>query len=448
MQAMFKCMNNTLITLVLAVFFTCIAEAGQTDIPLVINELMASNSSVSRDPQDQYDDWIEIYNYGFDAIDIGGMYLTDDLSDTTKWRIPTNNPSATTIPAGGFLLIWADNDTNDAGLHANFKLDAGGEEIGLFDSDGFTLIDSITFGGQTTDISYGRYPDADDNQRFFSFPSPGAQNVFVYLGEVAEVEFSHERGFYTLPFSLTIATETDGAVIYYTLDGSSPYDPDNSGRSPYGIAYTAPIPINKSTYLRAIAIKPGFKPSEINTQTFIFPGDVLQQPRNPSGFPSSWGGTSADYQMDPDIVQDPRYSGMMEDALLSIPTMSLVMVIDDLFDSSKGIYSNPTNRGVLWERPGSIELIYPDGEQGFQINCGVRIQGGWFRALDRARKNSFRLFFKGIYGPTKLRYPLFGDDAVDEFDTIMLRGGANDGYTWSAARFTEQYTRDEFGRSL
>ena len=445
---MFKCMNNTLFGFVLAVSFTCIAEADQTIIPLAINEFMASNSSCIQDPQRQYDDWIEIHNYGPDAIDIGGMYLTDNLSDTTKWRIPSNNTTATTIPAGGYLLIWADNDTTDAGLHANFKLDADGEEIGLFESDGITLIDSIVFGDQATDISYGRYPDANDSQRFFSVPSPAARNVDAYLGEVAEAKFSHNHGFYATPFSVTIATETDEAVIYYTLDGSEPFDTDSGGRSPNGIAYTGPISINKTTYLRAKAVKLGWMPSKINTQTFIFLDDVLQQPRSPWGFPSSWGGTSADYEMDPDIVQDPRYSGMMKDALLSIPSMSLVMTNSDMFDSRDGIYANPNGHGVSWERPGSMELIYPDGTDGIQVNCGIRMQGGAFRSWGLTKKKSFRLLFKGIYGPAKLRYPLFGEDAVDQFDTITLRAGANDGYSWSSAKFTEQYTRDEFGRNL
>ena len=448
-----------------AIFIICFAQAdfpagdllssrafaeqdGQTEIPLAINEFMASNSNSVQDPQDQYDDWVEIHNYGIDAIDIGGMYLTDDLSDTTKWRIPANNTAATTIPAGGYLLIWADNDTTDAGLHANFKLSADGEEIGLFDSNGITLIDSITFGNQVTDISYGRYPDAGEDWRLFTSPSPAAQNEGGYLGEVADTKFSHNRGFYVAPFSVTIATETDGAVIYYTLDGSDPFDTDSGGRSANAIAYTGPIPINKTTYLRAKAVKTGFKPSEINTQTFIFLDDVLQQPRSPSGFPSSWGGTSADYEMDPDIVQDPRYNGMMKDALLSIPSMSLVMTNSDLFDSGNGIYANPNGHGVSWERPGSMELIYPDGTDGVQVDCGIRIQGGAFRSWGLTKKKSFRLLFKGIYGPTKLRYPLFGEDAVDQFDTVVLRGGANDGYSWNSARYTEQYTRDEFGRSL
>ena len=93
-------------------------EAG---IPLVINEILTSNASVGRDPQGEYEDWIEIHNYGEQAIDVGGMYLTDDLGEPTLWRIPDDDPAATTIPAKGYLLIWADNDVSDAGLHASFQ---------------------------------------------------------------------------------------------------------------------------------------------------------------------------------------------------------------------------------------------------------------------------------------------------------------------------------------
>ena len=242
----------------------------QSGIPLVINEFVASNNSSAQDPQGQYDDWIEIYNYGFDPIDLAGMYLTDNLSVPDKWRISDDNPNATVIPAGGFLLIWADNDTTDEGLHANFRLSAGGEEIGLFDTDGSTLIDSVIFLDQTTDISYGRYPDANDVWRFIAAPTPGEENTGGYLGIVDDPKFSHEHGFYTTPFSVTLATETKGAVIYYTLDGSEPYDTTGRGRAPSGIVYTDPILITTTTNLRAKAIKPGWKLSNVTTKAYVF----------------------------------------------------------------------------------------------------------------------------------------------------------------------------------
>ena len=251
------------------------AHWRQAGIPLAINEFMASNGSSLQDSQGQYDDWIEIHNCGSDSIDLRGMYLTDDLSNAVKWRIPDNDPAATTVPAGGYLLIWADNDTTDAGLHASFRLSAGGEEIGLFDSDGVTLIDSIVFPEQTVDVSYGRYPDAGEDLRFFGFPSPGAENSGGYLGEVAEVKFSRDEGFYDAPFSVMMATETEGATIYYSLDGSEPGRV--GGRSRSGREYTGPVSINSSTALRAVALKTGWKPSNIRPQPYVVLGpDVAE----------------------------------------------------------------------------------------------------------------------------------------------------------------------------
>ena len=120
-------MKSLLSILLLSLFVAGFMYAKGTysaEVPLVINEFMASNSSEIRDPQGEYDDWIEIYNYGNDAIDIGGLYLTDNLSAPAKWRIPEGKPGVATIPAGGYLLIWADSDIADSGLHASFKLSA------------------------------------------------------------------------------------------------------------------------------------------------------------------------------------------------------------------------------------------------------------------------------------------------------------------------------------
>ncbi len=433
---------------------------NETGIPLVINELMASNGRFLQDPQGQYDDWIEIHNYGRETIDLGGLYLTDDVSTPTQWMIPANNR----IPAGGFLLIWADNDIADAGLHANFKLNDGGEQVSLFDSDGETLIDSLTFGEQTSDISYGRYPDAGEDLRYFEIPSPAARNDAAYLGEVAEIGFSHTRGFYDTPFAVTLATETGDAIIYYSLDGSEPCQTTDRGIA-LGTIYTGPILVNGTTCLRAAAVKPGWMSTKTVAQTYLFLDDIIRQDYKATlnaGFPTSWGSySSPDYGLDPDVIGtfntrglpngDDRYNRLyavtIRNDLMSIPSMSISMNIDDMFGRD-GIYSNPTQHGLDCERPASVELIYPNGTGGFQVNCGIRIQGGAFRNFGLATKKSFRLLFKGIYGPGKLEFSLFGGDAADSFDTIVLRAGANDGYSWSSARYTEQYTRDEFGRSL
>jgi len=420
----------SIIVLIWAAYLIGSADAAETT--LVINEFMASNNTTVQDPQDQHEDWIEIYNFGPDAIDIGGMYMTDNLSDPTKWWIPGDNPALTTIPAGGYLLIWADNDTSDAGLHANFKLDAAGEELGLFGIDGVTQIDSVTFGEQTGDISFGRFPDAVDYWQAFGSPSPGAQNIGVYEGFVSDIEFSHKRGFYDEPFYLMLATETEDAIIYYSLDGSKPYQSTARG-TPSGTVYTDPILINRTTILKAIAIKTGWMPTDIKTQTYIFIEDVIRQSSSGqapgTGWPSgSVNGQTINYGMDPEIVNDERYEDLMDDALLAIPSISLVTDLENLFDPSRGIFVNAEMLGRTWERPVSVELINPDGSEGFQIDAGLRIRGGYSRN-DRNPKHAFRLFFRAEYGQTKLRYPLFGDEGVDQFDNVDLRTAQN--YSWS-----------------
>ena len=127
---------------------------------LLINEFMTQNDTFIQDPCGDYDDWVEIYNYGSSPVDMGGMYLTDDVNDPMKWWIRNDNPSATTIDAYGYLLIWADDETGEGPLHASFKLSAsGGEDVGLYDSDA-NVVDSITnFGPQEADDSYGRFPN-------------------------------------------------------------------------------------------------------------------------------------------------------------------------------------------------------------------------------------------------------------------------------------------------
>ena len=94
-------------------------DLSQNGLDLFINEFCASNN-VIRDPHGEYEDWIELYNGSSRAVDIGGMYLTDDLENPTKWRIPDKVPALTTVGSKGYVVIWADNDTEQSGLHASF----------------------------------------------------------------------------------------------------------------------------------------------------------------------------------------------------------------------------------------------------------------------------------------------------------------------------------------
>ena len=291
---------------------------------------------------------------------------------------------------------------------------------------------------------------------FMPTTTPGLPNAAGYEGIVAAPQFNVEHGFYNAPFQLTIANSTPLATVYYTTNGLAP-TPEN------GLLYTGPINVAATSTIRAQAFRDGYLDSTTTTNTYLFVNDIVRQSVQTTlnaGFPSSWGGNAADYGMDRDVIGNfnaagapiggdlygGAYAATIKNDLLAIPTMSLVMEMNDMFGPS-GIYSNPTASGSAWERPASVELINPDGTPGFQIEAGIRMQGGAFRSPGLSAKHSMRLLFKGIYeGNTKLEYPLFGDDAATSFDTLVLRMDSNDGYAWDAAGTRAQYARDEFGR--
>ncbi|MCU0751315.1 MAG: chitobiase/beta-hexosaminidase C-terminal domain-containing protein, partial [Akkermansiaceae bacterium] len=257
------------------------------------------------------------------------------------------------------------------------------------------------------------------------------------LGNVEDTQFSVNRGIHTSPFTVSITSATPGAIIRYTTDGSTP-SADN------GITYVNPLLISGTTVLRAMAYIPGWRATDVDTHTYLFPNDIIRQSANgapPPGWPASSGTDQVlDFGMDPDIVDhpDPAIGGpeVVKSALLAIPSVSITTDLRNLLNigDSQGIYSNPYERGFAWERPASFEWINPpnaanpNGRDEFQINAGLRLRGGFSRSTDNP-KHSFRLFFRQEYGDTKLRYPLFGRDAAQEFDQIDLRTSQN--YAWS-----------------
>ena len=148
-----------------------------------INEWMASNTRTVRDPADlQFQDWIELHNAGTEPADISGYGLTDDLTTPREYTFP----DGTIIPAGGYLLVWADNQNNQEGpgqYHATFGLSAAGDEINLFSPAG-VLMDRVDFNThrQTNDVSQGRYPEESGALVFMTTPTPGAPNFYFAGG--------------------------------------------------------------------------------------------------------------------------------------------------------------------------------------------------------------------------------------------------------------------------
>ena len=101
------------------------------------------------------------------------------------------------------------------------------------------------------------------------------------------------------------------------------------------------------------------------------------------------GANVVNYGMDPDVVNSPLYRDELRKALASLPSFVIVTDFKNLFDSVRGIYANPQNDARAWERPASVELLNPDGKDGFQINCGLRIRGGYSRSTSNP-KHAFR----------------------------------------------------------
>ncbi|MEZ5328719.1 MAG: CotH kinase family protein [Verrucomicrobiales bacterium] len=289
--------------------------------------------------------------------------------------------------------------------------------------------------------------------------------------KVKDTHFSHDRGFYTEPIAVEISSKTEAAAIYYTTDGSAP-EPDNGSR------YESPIEITRTTVLRAAAFKDGLEPTNVDTQTYVFAESVAAQTGN--SFPQTWGEREgkpvvADYAMDPDITGSNVYRERLVPALTSLPVVSLALDPGDWLDPAQGIYTNTMESGVDWERSASAEMIFPvsDDEQeplqkqkttpekNCQVDCGLRIQGGWNRRPEESPKHSLRLLFKKKYGAGKWKQPLFPASSqppetdlqkrqkeIESFNTLILRGGNNNTWLhWSGEeRKRGDYLRDQWMR--
>ena len=429
--------------------FTILADNWLKDYPvLIISEFMASNNETLLDGNGSSSDWIEIYNQSSTTIALDGWYLTDDSTNLVKWQFP----SGVSLDPGNYLIVFASGKTQQdfpdnypyidttGYLHTNFALAADGEYLALVKPDGVTITSEFEQGGldypeQFGDISFG-LEEFNDNGVYFTLPTPGTVNGQGFAGFVNKPKMSVPHGFYQNQFDLTITSTTEDASIYYTMDGS---EPDESTAT----LYVAPIAVTTTTVIRAIAVKPGYGDSEIVTQSYLFLQDVLSQ--TGAGLPVDY---RWDYLMDQDIVNDIRYDDLIND-LKSIPTVSLALPAENMWGPA-GIFANPLNTDL--ESKASIELILSDGSDGFQENGGLKIHGGGSRAKTYGKK-SMRFVFRDEYGTGKLKYPFFGEDAIDTINNIVLRGNYFD--TWSYCCYQSSdyigynnalYCRDNFAR--
>jgi len=376
-----------------------------------INEFLASNTSTNIDRDfGEFSDWIELYNAGDKPIDLGGYYLTNDPENLTKWRIP----DATNIEPNGYKLFWADGENKFPGdtivqyrqplsprskgiinienLHLNFNLRKGGSVLALFTPDD-KLIDSVTYQNHISDITYGR--NKDKNWRFFANATALMENdkeEITVFERSTSPQFSITGGFYKKSQKLILNQKAADSQIYYTLDGSKPTK--NSSR------YSNPLSIESTKVIKAITIREGWLPSNIETHT-IFIKETY-----------------------------------------SLPVISISTKPSFLWGDDDGIYAKGKN-GIAdligrianynqdWERPAQIELFDESGQQMFNLACGIKINGILHQALPQ---KSLAIHMRNKYGSNRINYQLFPDKPIENFKTVLLR---NSGADWQRTMFRD-----------
>jgi len=358
---------------------------------VLINELLASNTSTITDNVSKnYVDWIELYNSGNKRIDLGGWFLTDNINEPTRWKIPYY----ISISPKSHEIFWADklNVSN----HTNFKLDLSGESVYLFTKDTI-LADSVLFPKQVPDISFGRLADTSSILYYFYNVSPGSANPSVGVSNLIytdDVILSKEAGFYKKSLKLKFVTSSGNQRIFYTLDGSIPSENSN--------LYTKPVGIEKSTVVRARAFSIDKLPSTIKTATFFISESF------------------------------------------SLPAISLSTDSKNLWDKEIGIYTEGSgfkpekketaNYFQNWERPVNVEFFNSEGKIEFSVYSGMKIHG---RSTRNYPQKTLAIYLKKKYGNSSLEYKVFSNDDVDSFKTFLLRNSGND---WGATMFLDALT--------
>ena len=258
--------------------------------------------------------------------------------------------------------------------------------------------------------------------------------------------FSEPHGYKDAAFELSLSCPGHPyAVIYYTLDGTSPLV-----GSPGTFRYTGPFEVSKTTVVRAAVPDADSILQQDTSATYLFLEEIIAAGATPpDGFPSDkavnsqamrYGMSTAITESEDEDTQLRLRRGFTN----GVRTVSLVIDPKHLFDKTKGIYVNATGNGREWERPVQVEQINPtDSADEFNVPAGIRIRGAFSRGSGYP-KHSFRLFFRSEYGMGTLKHALFGDEGVNEFEKIDLRTEQN--YAWSNNGGWETFVHEVFAR--
>lgn len=339
---------------------------------IVINEVLASNQTVIRDEDGEASDWFELYNAGTTAVNLSGYTITDKASQPAQWVFPE-----VTLAPASYLLIWASgkNRPDPAHLHTNFKLSGSGEFLGLFDPAG-AVVDSFSFGAQTTDVSYGRLPDGGATFVFMQTPTPAAANRGDAPPQI-NLTFSQPQGVYQGSVTVALSTNHPSGEIRYTLTGDEP--------TAQSSRYTQPLTFTRTTVLRARVFAGGAAQTRIVSGTYI----LNDRP--------------------------------------NLPIIVIATAPANLWDPDYGIYVNYEGRGDAWEWPVDVAFL-ENGVTQFAAPAGIRIHGTSSRG---DAKKSFRLYFRSGYGQSTLDYRIFPQKSINKFKRLVLYAPAGDQATGS-----------------
>lgn len=428
---------------------------------LKINELMSSNSITITDEDGDYSDWIEIFNNGTSSIDLGAYGLSDDPNTPFKWIFPIGS----TINGGEYLIIWIDSKdrTNPTQpLHTNFGISAGGETIQLTDNNSLT-VDFIPPVVLQADISFGRQPDNGEGLFYFNVPTPGSSNntSVGYQEILAPPVFSHQGGFYSVPFNLSITHSDPEVMILYTTDGSNP-DQNNIFWTPYYYKNQyQQFPTNPQTQLLNGYIKSNIYSESLLISDKSFDPDSLTNINStyfyePTWYPSNpvFKGTvirARVYKPGALSLQTVTHTYFISSLLnerYSLPVISFSTDEKTFFDYSDGLYTagidfdnwrtaNPNvNAGVIsggnYKREGDTtenlaHIEYYEKNNPIAVlnqDIGFRIHGG---ATVMHRIKSLRLYARSEYGNSSFNYAIFPDQPeYSSYKRLIMRNAGDD----------------------
>lgn len=428
---------------------------------IAINEIMSSNTTSILDEDATHQDWIELYNYGTENVNLSGFGLTDDPSLPFKWTFPN-----ITLNANSYMSIWASGKNRiviGQPYHTNFKLSAT-EAVFLTNAAG-VLLNSVPATVLPPNVTYARQPDGIGAFKYFYQPTPNASNVGPSLTElIVPPVFSQDSGVFAAPFNLTISHPNPNAVIIYTTDGSEP-NINNLNGTNFQYKNVYPIEVNS---IPGPFLTESYKSFQYSSQINIYDKSPLadklttknstQNPLYTPPIPVRKG----------TVLKAKSYVNGIGSATVSrtyfvwsggnpynIPIVSLQTQEDNLFDYNNGTYTagidfdtwrknNPDNNqfyrpewnnyargGSIWEHPVNVEILN-NSVSVLNQNAGYRIHGANSRTYvikDLRLYANTNYEERGDFKHNLFTVPIFDAPNLsnDKFKQILMRGDGSGG---------------------